>query len=52
VRYELAREYLATSKLSIEEIAAMLGYSSPGNFTHAFKRWHGSPPRQYRQENR
>ncbi len=52
VRYELAREYLATSKLSIEEIAAMLGYSSPGNFTHAFKRWHGSPPRQYRQEKR
>ena len=52
VRYELAREYLATSKLAIEEIAAMLGYSSPGNFTHAFKRWHGSAPRQYRQENR
>ncbi|MEE4143259.1 MAG: AraC family transcriptional regulator [Halieaceae bacterium] len=52
VRYELAREYLATSKLSIEEIAAMLGYSSPGNFTHAFRRWHGSPPSQYRQESR
>lgn len=51
VRYELAREYLATSKLPVEEIAAMLGYSSPGNFTYAFKRWHGSPPRQYRQEN-
>ena len=51
VRYELAREYLATSKLPIEEIAAMLGYSSPGNFSYAFKRWHGSPPRQYRQEN-
>lgn len=52
VRYELAREYLATSRLPVEEIAAMLGYSNPGNFTHAFKRWHGSPPRQYRQEHR
>ena len=51
VRYALAREYLATSKLPMEEIAALLGYSSPGNFTYAFKRWHGSPPRQYRQEN-
>jgi AraC-like DNA-binding protein len=30
----------------------MLGYSSPGNFTYAFKRWHGSSPRQYRQKNR
>jgi AraC-like DNA-binding protein len=52
VRYELAREYLATSRLPVEEIASMLGYSSPGNFTYAFKRWHGSPPRQYRQEHR
>jgi AraC-like DNA-binding protein len=51
VRYQLAREYLATSRLPVEEIAAMLGYSNPGNFTHAFKRWHGSPPRQYRQEH-
>ncbi len=52
VRYALAREYLATSSLPLEEIASMLGYSNPGNFTYAFKRWHGSPPRQYRQENR
>jgi AraC-like DNA-binding protein len=50
IRYQLATEYLATSALPIEEIAAMLGYSSPGNFTHAFKRWHGSPPRQFRTE--
>jgi AraC-like DNA-binding protein len=49
VRYQLAREYLATSALPVEEIAAMLGYSSPGNFTHAFKRWNGEPPRAYRQ---
>lgn len=50
VRYQLAREYLATSTLPLEEIAVLLGYSAPGNFTHAFKRWHGSAPRQYRQE--
>ncbi len=52
VRYQLAREYLATSTLPLEEIAVLLGYSAPGNFTHAFKRWHGSSPRQYRQEHR
>lgn len=50
VRYALAREYLATSKLQVEEIASLLGYSNPGNFTHAFKRWHGSSPRRFRQE--
>jgi AraC-like DNA-binding protein len=49
VRYELAREYLATSKLPLEEISVLLGYSAPGNFSNAFKRWHGSSPRQFRQ---
>lgn len=52
VRYQLAREYLATSNLPLEEISVLLGYSTPGNFSHAFKRWHGSSPRGYRQERR
>jgi len=52
LRYALAREYLSTSKLRVEEIAALLGYSSAANFTHAFKRWHGSPPGQFRSESR
>lgn len=51
VRYQLAREYLGTSQLPVEEISVLLGYSTPGNFTHAFKRWHGSSPRQFRQES-
>jgi AraC-like DNA-binding protein len=50
VRYQLAREYLGTSNLPLAEIAVLLGYSSPGNFTNAFKRWHGSSPRAYRKE--
>lgn len=52
VRYELAREYLATSTLPLEEISHLLGYSAPGNFSNAFKRWHGSSPREFRQESR
>lgn len=48
VRYELAREYLATSTLPLEEISVLLGYSAPGNFSNAFKRWHGSSPRDFR----
>jgi AraC-like DNA-binding protein len=50
VRYQLAREYLGTSNMSLEEISVLLGYSTPGNFSHAFKRWHGSSPRSFRQE--
>lgn len=49
VRYQLAREYLATSNLPLEEISTMLGYSAPGNFSNAFKRWHGCSPREFRQ---
>ncbi len=50
LKYGIAREYLRTSSMPLEEISVLLGYSSPGNFTNAFKRWHGSSPRQYRQE--
>lgn len=48
VRYRLSRDYLADSTLPIEDISMLLGYSTPGNFSAAFKRWHGSSPRQFR----
>jgi len=48
IRFNLAKEYLQTTTLLLEEISAMLGYSDPGNFTHAFKRWTGSSPRTFR----
>ena len=50
VREGLACEYLSGSSLPIEEIAALLGYSAPGNFTNAFKRWRGCSPREYRNQ--
>jgi AraC-like DNA-binding protein len=34
--------------LSVDEIAARLGYSDTSSFTTAFKRWKGVPPRDYR----
>lgn len=48
VRYRLARDYLGDSTLPVEEISLLLGYSTPGNFSAAFKRWSGCSPRQYR----
>ena len=47
IRLELAQEYLA-SQMSIERIAELLGYSEAANFSHAFKRWTGVAPSQYR----
>jgi AraC-like DNA-binding protein len=48
VRFGLARDYLHNSSLPIEQIAELLAYSTPGNFSQAFKRWSGSSPRDYR----
>jgi len=47
-RYQLAKEYLAT-KVSLERISNLLGYSETANFSHAFKRWSGQSPNAYRQ---
>lgn len=48
VRKEMAIEYLKTSYLPIEEVAALIGYNDPSNFRKAFKRWTGHPPSYYR----
>lgn len=54
---QLLNEFLASkalallenSKLSIEDIGDQLGYSEPAAFIHAFKRWTGKTPLQFRQ---
>ena len=48
VRFSLARQYLSETRLPLQEIAELLGYSEAGNFTHAFKRWSGTSPRIFR----
>ena len=48
VRYGLAREYLENTRLPMEEIATLLGYTESGNFSHAFRRWSGQSPRGWR----
>ncbi|WP_256657366.1 AraC family transcriptional regulator [Pseudomonas sp. 2FE] len=50
VRQALAEELLATGGLTLEEIAERLGYGEVSNFIHAFKRWKGVTPRQYRTQ--
>lgn len=50
VRLDMAREYLAISTLTVGTIAELLGFSHQANFGHAFKRWCGLSPRQYREK--
>ena len=50
LRQRLAARYLADHRLSIQQIAWLLGYAEPGAFSHAFKRWTGTSPRQARKQ--
>ena len=48
VRMSLAIEYLRRTGMTNEDIAARLGYSDAANFRHAFLRWTGKRPSDYR----
>jgi AraC-like DNA-binding protein len=49
MRRHLAEEYLRNTNVPIKEIAYTLGFSEPGNFFRAFKRWFGITPLKYRE---
>ena len=50
LRRRLATRYLSHDRMSIKQIAWLLGYSEPGAFTHAYKRWTGTTPKRARQK--
>lgn len=47
-RIALARTYVAEGRLSVTEIAFVLGFADTSTFSRAFKRWTGASPRGYR----
>lgn len=50
LRLELAEQYLADAGMTLEQIADKLGYSEPANFSHAFRRWSGQTPGEFRRQ--
>jgi AraC-like DNA-binding protein len=48
VRQRLAARYLADARMSVQQIAWLLGYSEVAAFNHAYKRWTGTTPRRTR----
>jgi AraC-like DNA-binding protein len=49
VRQRLAARYLADDRMSVQQIAWLLGYSEVAAFNHAYKRWTGTAPRRTRK---
>lgn len=49
VRRDAAERLLADRSLAVAEIAYLLGFSEPGAFHRAFRRWHGVTPVEYRR---
>jgi AraC-like DNA-binding protein len=52
LRAALARRYLKERELPASEIAWLLGYREVSSLTHAFRRWTGKTPRQFRSSTR
>ena len=52
VRFGLVAGYLENTPLSLDEIAARTGFSDAANLSHAFRRWTGQAPGQWRGAQR
>ena len=48
VRYEIARQLVEHTHMSMSEIAATLDYAAASAFTRAFRRWSGTTPAAWR----
>jgi AraC-like DNA-binding protein len=51
-RRDAAERYLSDARLSIGEVAYLLGYSEPAAFNRAFRRWYDITPLAFRQRGR
>jgi len=49
IRRDAAERHLGTGRLSVVEVAFLLGYESPSSFYRAFKRWTGETPSHFRR---
>lgn len=50
LRVHIALRYLRETSMRTQDIAFALGFSDAANFRHAFRRWTGRTPNEFRQE--
>ena len=51
-RFDVAQTILAGTGMAVTDLALALGYADTSAFTHAFRRWAGTAPRQWREQLR
>lgn len=49
VRFEVACQLLANSRISLDDVAATLGYAGVSPFMRTFRRWSGTTPARWRR---
>ena len=49
MRFRAAKSYLAQRDIAGTEVAFLLGFAGQSSFNHAFKRWSGHTPTEYRR---
>jgi hypothetical protein len=49
LRIQVAVKYLRDTVMTKEDIATAMGFSDPANFRHAFRRWTGKTPGEFRR---
>jgi AraC-like DNA-binding protein len=50
MRFRAAKSYLAQGDIAGSEVAFLLGFAEQSSFNHAFKRWAGQTPTEYRRQ--
>jgi len=51
IRKSMAITYLSDDKLTLTEVALLLGFSEQSTFSRAFSNWYGSSPLKYKKQN-
>ena len=49
VRWDISRQLLGNTKLSLDDVALATGYADPSTFIRAFHRWSGTTPVKWRE---
>lgn len=52
IRFAQAKQLLADTTLNAKQVAFTLSYADVSAFSHAFKRWSGMSPAQWRESNK